>query len=72
MASQAKVRSNSSATVRFSPGPHSLAFLGSYEGVLRAITAVVVLLAIVTMLATTLRPLPTAAPSKVKVGPTTH
>jgi len=56
----------------FLAGPPLIGFLGSYEGVLQAITAVVVLLAIATMLATTLRPLPTAAPSNPKARPTTH
>jgi cyanate permease len=56
----------------FLAGPPLIGFLGSAEGVLRAITAVVVLLAIATMLATMLRPLPTAAPPKLKARPTTH
>jgi hypothetical protein len=56
----------------FLAGPPLIGFLGSHEGVLRAITAVVVLLAIATMLATTLRPLSTAAPSNPKARPTTH
>jgi MFS family permease len=56
----------------FLAGPPLIGFLGSAEGVLRAITAVVVLLAISMMLATTLRPLPTAGPPKLKARPTTH
>jgi cyanate permease len=56
----------------FLAGPPLIGFLGSSEGVLRALTAVVVLLAIAIMLATTLRPLPTAVPPKPKARPTTH
>jgi len=56
----------------FLAGPPLIGFLGSNEGVLRAITAVVVLLAIATMLATTLRPLSNAAPPNPKARPTTH
>jgi MFS family permease len=56
----------------FLAGPPLIGFLGSYEGVLRAITAVVVLLAIATMLATTLRPPTTAALPNPKSRPATH
>ena len=56
----------------FLAGPPLIGFLGSHEGVLRAITAVVVLLAIATMLATTLRPPSAAAPSNPKARHTTH
>jgi cyanate permease len=56
----------------FLAGPPLIGFLGSHEGVLRASTAVVVLLAIATMLATRLRPVSTAAPSNPKARPTTY
>jgi MFS family permease len=54
----------------FLGGPPLIGFLGSHEGVLHAITAVAVLLAIATMLASTLRPIsdPAAAPEAEPVG----
>ena len=42
----------------FLGGPPLIGFLGSHEGVLHALTAVAVLLAIATMVATALRPPP--------------
>jgi predicted MFS family arabinose efflux permease len=47
----------------FLGGPPLIGFLGSRDGVLHALTAVAVLLAIAAMLATTLRPRTDAAPS---------
>jgi predicted MFS family arabinose efflux permease len=50
----------------FLGGPPLIGFLGSHEGVLRALTAVAVLLAIASMVAGTLRPI--AAPPGARVG----
>ena len=54
----------------FLAGPPLIGFLGSHEGVLHALTAVAVLLAIATMLASTLRPIsaPAAAPEAEPAG----
>jgi NADH:ubiquinone oxidoreductase subunit 2 (subunit N) len=54
----------------FLGGPPLIGFLGSHEGVLHALTAVAVLLAIATMLASTLRPIsaPAAAPEAEPAG----
>ena len=54
----------------FLGGPPLIGFLGSHEGVLHALTAVAVLLAIAVMLAGTLRPISAAAPSEPEAQPT--
>jgi len=54
----------------FLGGPPLIGFLGSHEGVLHALTAVAVLLAIATMLASTVRPISAAAPSEPEIQPT--
>jgi predicted MFS family arabinose efflux permease len=54
----------------FLGGPPLIGFLGSHQGVLHALTAVAVLLAVATMLASTLRPIsaPAAAPEAEPAG----
>jgi predicted MFS family arabinose efflux permease len=53
----------------FLGGPPLIGFLGSHEGVLHALTAVAVLLAIATMLASTLRPISATAPAEPESQP---
>jgi predicted MFS family arabinose efflux permease len=54
----------------FLGGPPLIGFLGSREGVLHALTAVAVLLAIAVMLASTLRPISAATPAEPETQPT--
>ena len=53
----------------FLGGPPLIGFLGSHEGVLHALTAVAVMLAIATMLASTLRPISAATPAEPETQP---